>query len=200
MQNSTLRIIRKSSFTPSPWKNGGGVTHEAIRVPASCDPFRWRVSVAHIDASGPFSDFAAYNRKMVLLQGAGLELRFADGVRKALCKVGDLAEFDGGLAAYCELKQGPCADLNLMVSKADGVAVRVERVIGPLAFNASCNETMLVFAIDRRVTLAIDAGSTATLEPWDLAVLSNCNGHVRGLDPRAPASVFVATLELVGGE
>jgi uncharacterized protein len=200
MQNATLRIIRKSSFTPSPWKNGGGVTHEAIRVPSGGDPFRWRVSVAHIDASGPFSDFAAYNRKMVLLQGAGIELRFADGVRKTLCKVGELAEFDGGVAAYCELKKGPCADLNLMVSKADGAAARVERVTEPLAFSAPCNETMLVFAIDRRVTLTIDAASTATLEPWDLAVLSNCSGHIAGLDRHAPASVFVARLEFVSGE
>jgi hypothetical protein len=54
VQNSKLQIIRKSSFTAMPWKNGGGITHEAIPVPASSDPFRWRVSVAHVDASGPF--------------------------------------------------------------------------------------------------------------------------------------------------
>ncbi|HEV7612286.1 MAG TPA: HutD family protein [Steroidobacteraceae bacterium] len=200
MEITTLQIIRKSSFTPAPWKNGGGVTYEAIRVPASGDPFSWRVSVAHIDASGPFSDFAAYNRKMVLLQGAGIELRFADGIRKTLGKVGDLVEFDGGLAAYCELTNGPCADLNLMVSKAMRVTVRVERVIEPVAFNASCNETMLVFAIDRRVTLAIDAGNTGTLDPWDLAVLSSCSGQVGTLEPHASALVFVATLEFVSGE
>ena len=211
MQNATLRIIRKSSFKPSPWKNGGGVTHEAIRVPAE-DPFRWRVSVAHIDASGPFSDFAAYNRKMVLLQGGGIELRFADGNRKTLQEVGDLVEFDGGSAAYCELTRGPCVDLNLMVSKSDGVAVRVERVIEPLAFNAPYDETMLIFGIEHRVTLAIDArnaaqrgnaGQRVTLEPWDLAVLSDCGGHLESCEPRAAsasASVFLATLKFVRGE
>ena len=77
-----LQVIRRSSFTATPWKNGGGITHEAIRVPATGDPFRWRISVAHIDASGPFSDFAGYNRKMMLLKGAGIELRFADGARR----------------------------------------------------------------------------------------------------------------------
>jgi len=70
----------------TPWKNGGGMTHEAIRVPASSDPFRWRVSVAHVDASGPFSELAEYNRKMVLLQGAGIELRFGDETHKTLRK------------------------------------------------------------------------------------------------------------------
>jgi hypothetical protein len=28
-----MQIIRNSSFRASPWKNGGGMTHEVIRVP-----------------------------------------------------------------------------------------------------------------------------------------------------------------------
>ena len=31
-QVETLRILRRASFKTVPWKNGGGVTHEAIRV------------------------------------------------------------------------------------------------------------------------------------------------------------------------
>ena len=58
-----------------------------MRYPAAGDEFRWRVSVAHIDGSGPFSDFAAYNRKMVLLRGAGIALRFGDGEQKTLRRV-----------------------------------------------------------------------------------------------------------------
>ena len=201
MPNSKLQVIRKASFTATPWKNGGGITHEAIRVPASGDPFRWRVSVAHIDASGPFSEFAEYNRKMVLLRGAGIELRFADGTHKTLRKVGELVEFDGALAAHCELLNGPCVDLNLMVSKPDGVAVRVERFIESLAVSAARNETTLVFAIDRRLALGITTGKTVTLEPWDLAVLSHCSGRLSRLESvhSSPSTtVFVATLKLVG--
>jgi uncharacterized protein len=201
VQNSKLQVIRKASFTATPWKNGGGITHEAIRVPAS-DPFRWRVSVAHIDAPGPFSEFAEYNRKMVLLRGAGIELRFADGTHKALRKVGELVEFDGGLAAHCELLNGPCVDLNLMVSKLDSAVVRVERFIESLAVSASRNETTLVFAIDGRLTLETtgetgETGETVTLEPWDLAVLSHCNGRLDRLElaQSSPStSVFLATL------
>ena len=192
MQNSKLQVIRKASFTATPWKNGGGITHEAIRVPAS-DPFRWRVSVAHIDAPGPFSEFAEYNRKMVLLRGAGIELRFADGTHKALRKVGELVEFDGGLAAHCELLNGPCVDLNLMVSKSDSAVVRVERFIESLAVSASRNETTLVFAIDRGLTLET-TGKTVTLEPWDLAVLAHGNGRLNRLEsnPRSSAPNFAA--------
>jgi uncharacterized protein len=197
VENSKLQVIRKASFTATPWKNGGGITHEAIRVPASGDPFRWRVSVAHIDASGPFSEFAEYNRKMVLLRGAGIELRFADGTHKSLRKVAELVEFDGALAAHCELLGGPCVDLNLMVSKSDSVAVRVERFIESLAVSALRNETTLVFAIDRRCKLEITAGKTVTLEPWDLAVLSHGNGRLSRLESAhsSPStSVFLATL------
>ena len=201
MQNSKLQVIRKASFTATPWKNGGGITHEAIRVPAGGDAFRWRLSVADIDASGPFSEFAEYNRKMVLLRGAGIELRFADGTHKSLRKVGELVEFDGALAAHCELLNGPCVDLNLMVSKVDSVAVRVERFIEFLAVSALRNETTLVFAIDRRFKLEITAGKTVTLEPWDLAVLSHCSGRLGRLESAysSPStSVFLATLKLVG--
>jgi uncharacterized protein len=197
VQSRRLQIIRNSSFTPSPWKNGGGITHEAIRVPARGDPFRWRVSVAHIEASGPFSEFAAHNRKMVLLKGEGIELQFADGVHKTLRRVGELVEFDGAVATRCELLNGPCVDLNLMVAKAESAVARVERFIESIAVCASHDETTLVFPIDRKITLQITAGEAATLEPWDLAVLSQCTGRISALEPANPpisATVFVATL------
>ncbi len=198
-----LQVVRKASFKATPWKNGGGITHEALRVPQSGDPFRWRVSVAHIDASGPFSEFAEYNRRMVLLQGAGVELRFADGVNRSLRNVGDLAEFDGAVPAHCELLKGPCVDLNLMVNKSDAATARVERFIESVAVKASRTETLLIVPIDRRISLEITLGKTVTLEPWDLAVLSQGGGHIRRLGAASAAastSVFLATLILVGGE
>jgi environmental stress-induced protein Ves len=199
VQNPKLQVIRQSSFTATPWKNGGGVTHEAIRSPPGGDPFRWRVSVAHIDASGPFSEFADYNRKMVLLKGAGADLRFADGTHKSLRKVGELIEFDGALAAHCDLLNGPCVDLNLMVLKSDSVTVRVERFIESIAVSASRHETILVFPIDRKITVQITAGKPVTLEPWDLAVMSQCAGRISRLESvksSVSTSVFLATLKL----
>jgi uncharacterized protein len=208
VQSSELTIIRKASFTATPWKNGGGITHEAIRVPAAGDPFRWRVSVAHIDASGPFSEFAAYDRKMVLLQGAGIELRFADGVKQTLREVGQLIQFDGAVAAHCELLSGPCIDLNLMILKSGRAAVRVERVVEPLALGASPNETTLVFPIDGAIALEAAMGETVTLQPWDLAILTQCTGHLRRPGPvqstplphPSGTAVFVATLIFMSGE
>jgi hypothetical protein len=202
VQNPGLQIIRNASFTATPWKNGGGITHEAIRVPAQGDPFQWRVSVAHIDASGPFSEFAEHNRTMVLLRGGGIELRFAGGKSQALTEPGELIEFDGADSAYCELLKGPCVDLNLMVLKSQRASARVERVIEPLPLGAARDETMLVFAIDGSCELASSGGKNQILEPWDLALLSQGSGELRRVqtaDGRSTA-VFLATLKFVGGE
>ncbi len=198
--HASLQIIRKASYTPRPWKNGGGITHEAIRVPSDGEEFTWRVSVAQIDASGPFSDFAAYNRKMVLLRGAGALLKFADGRQRALRHVGDLAEFDGALATHCKLLDGPCVDLNLMVAKTQAVSVRVERLpaahVG-LQASASPSESTLIFAVDETLALEIGSGEILHLEPWDLAIMSNGTGRVTRLQaPSAAAAgaVFFATI------
>lgn len=200
MQSPKLTVVRKASFTPRLWKNGGGITHEAIRVPATGDPFRWRVSVAHIDASGPFSEFAEYNRTMVLLRGAGVELRFAGGRQARLSEVGELVKFDGAEASYCELLNGPCADLNLMVWKSDRFDARVSPVSGSMQVQAAQEQCTLVFCITGEVVLNIDSGESATLGSWDLAVLRQCEGKISvsavgGLPSEfAAPSVFVASL------
>jgi environmental stress-induced protein Ves len=167
-----MKIIRYASLTATPWKNGGGMTYELIRVPPGRGPFRWRLSVAHIDAPGPFSDFAGYDRTMILLRGAGVRLTFDGGSRQELRGVGDMAQFDGGCATQCELLQGSCADLNLIVSQSiAGVRAWVEPVAGPRPFPS--HATLLAFPLSG--AMCVDAGSgdgTAILQPWDLAVAS----------------------------
>jgi environmental stress-induced protein Ves len=192
-----MQIIRQSEFKSTPWKNGGGITREAIRVPARGDPFRWRVSVAHIDQSGPFSDFAAYNRIMVLLRGGGVALQFSNGKERLLRDVGDVAQFDGALATQCELLDGPCVDLNLMVAKSlPGAHAQVKPLHQPHALPAVPGQTTVIFPID--AALVVHAGAAAAaLEPWDLAVISHSTGQAGTLVPRdasAAGLVFLAAL------
>jgi environmental stress-induced protein Ves len=192
-----MRIIRQSAFKSVPWKNGGGVTHEALRVPESGDSFSFRVSVARIDASGAFSDFAGYRRTMVLLRGDGLVLRFANGDARELARAGDAVQFDGAVPVVCELSSGPCTDLNLMVSSAlpaEHAAAR--RFEGPLSLPADVKGTTLIFPID--APLEVHAGNDAAkLEPWDLAVFEHEAGAPsRILSAAAGALAFVATLPI----
>jgi len=192
-----VQIIRQSEFRSTPWKNGGGITREAIRVPESGDPFRWRFSVAHIDQSGPFSDFAAYNRIMVLLRGGGVALKFSNGEERLLRDVGDVAQFDGALATQCELLGGACVDLNLMVAKSlPGVHAQVRRLHQPLALPAAQGRATVIFPIDAAVVVHAGA-EAAALEPWDLAVISHSTGQGGTLVPRDASTaglVFVASL------
>jgi uncharacterized protein len=192
-----LQIIRKSSLGSTPWKNGGGITHETIRVPASGEPFLWRVSIAHIEASGPFSDFAGYHRTMVLMRGDGLALHFANGERKVLRQIGELAEFDGALAAHCELLGGPCMDLNLMVAKSLGeVPARMQRLNAPLLLSASTLESVLLACVQGTIVLEGDGAERAALEPGDLAVLAPAthSALVAPAHDSAEALAFIANI------
>jgi environmental stress-induced protein Ves len=197
MADERIKVIRRSSFTALPWKNGGGITHEAIRVPPTGDAFLWRVSVAQIDSSGPFSDFAAYDRNMVLLRGRGLALEFGGGTQCVLRSVGDSVEFDGGVPTRCELLDGPCVDLNLMVSKSLRTAARIERISEPTLVAAIRGETTLIFGIQDPLSLDSGAGESTRLEPWDLAILEDCSAHLSNMSPgedSAPSAVFIATI------
>jgi uncharacterized protein len=194
-----MQIIRKSSLAPVPWKNGGGITHEMIRVPATGAPFLWRVSIAQIDASGPFSNFTGYGRKMALLRGAGLRLRLAGGPDRVLQDVGDMTEFDGAVATECELLDGPCTDLNLMVSASmTGVRAWVERLLEPRPLRPSFQGTVLAFAISGIVTIELEHREAARLQAWDLAAMSRDErGSIgpAGLDAAAAPLVFFAALD-----
>jgi uncharacterized protein len=185
-----MQIIRYRELIPTPWRNGGGVTREAIRVPPDADPFGWRVSFAQIDASGPFSDFSGYERHMVLLQGAGVRLDFAGGKHASLRKIGDLAQFDGAVATRGKLAQGSCTDLNLIVSKTLHTAVTsVLRVHGKFTWPAADEQAILAVAIDGGVVIEDAHGESAHLAQWDLAV-----GHLRCAAANPDSRVFMARI------
>jgi environmental stress-induced protein Ves len=191
-----MQIVRQSQFRAHPWKNGGGITHEAMRVPGR-GAFRWRLSIAHIDASGPFSDFAGYARTMVLLRGGGVALKLSDGTQRIMRAAGDLAQFDGALGVECALLNGPCVDLNLMTSNAMGLReVRVERLRGSLPYAVRKDEALVVFPLDAPLQIHPSGGHAAILKPWDLAVLggsAESAGRIVGHED-AVCAVFLAAL------
>jgi uncharacterized protein len=194
---TALKIVRQSSFKAIPWKNGGGMTHEAIRVPAAGESFLWRVSVAHIDTSGPFSDFAGYRRSMVLLRGRGLTLKFGNGEHCVLQKIGESAQFDGALSTHCDLLNGPCVDLNFMVSTSLQAEARVVRLEKSLSTQASPVGSTLIFSVADPLLLETGAAEPVRLEPWDLAVVSQGTARLSRIEPdklSSPSAVFFATI------
>jgi environmental stress-induced protein Ves len=115
-----------ADYTCMPWRNGAGTTREIARAPAQGEPFAWRLSLASLQASGPFSCYAGYQRCVALVDGRGFILHVADTNRKLVTR-GDHVIFAGAAAACCELLDGPCTDLSLMVHET-GTIDSVTRV------------------------------------------------------------------------
>lgn len=103
---------------PQPWRNGGGSTRELLAWPSAQD-WLLRLSVADIDADGPFSVFDGVQRWFVVLQGAGVALTI-DGQAHLQRPEGTPLHFDGAAHTDCRLLDGPTRDLNLMLRSRSG--------------------------------------------------------------------------------
>src|SRR6218665_3478435 len=101
-----------------PWKNGAGSTQElACWPPGACmDHFDWRLSVATIARTGPFSVFPGVQRQIMLLGGDGVHLRHARGRWEHLLdQRWQPFAFDGDEPLECRLAGGPSTALNLIL-------------------------------------------------------------------------------------
>ncbi len=104
----------------TPWKNGGGATRELACWPPGADMehFDWRVSVATIAQSGPFSRFAGVDRVITLLTGDGVHLRQPDaGIDHRLERPLQPFAFAGDGGMDCDLLGGVSQDFNLMTRR-----------------------------------------------------------------------------------
>ena len=104
----------------TPWKNGGGTTREIAVFPtdAGLGDFDWRLSVAEVERHGPFSAFPGIDRTIVLLRGAGMELRDPErGTGCVLTYPGDVWAFAGERAIDARLVDGPTRDFNVMARR-----------------------------------------------------------------------------------
>jgi uncharacterized protein len=132
-----LQRFALDDLTPTPWKNGGGSTREIVCRPqgAGMDGFDWRVSIATIARSGPFSAFVGVNRVILLLEGDGVLLQSAGGMRHQLDQALQPFAFSGEEAPDCTLLGGPSLDFNVMTRRsalrAEVTVLRAPTAIAP---------------------------------------------------------------------
>jgi len=114
----TPTVVRTIDVPAQKWRNGGGATRELLAWPPGGD-WQVRVSVADIEADGPFSAFPGVERWFTALQGGGVELTVAGTVHRL--QRGDAPlRFAGDAATSCRLIDGPTRDLNLMLRGTGG--------------------------------------------------------------------------------
>jgi hypothetical protein len=191
-----MQVLREIDYVSVPWKNGGGLTREILKAPPEASAFDWRLSLAGIAASGPFSAFDGYDRTLALVDGDGVELDFGPHGQATLRVPGQIVEFDGAWPTRCTLLGGPSTDLNLMVARERAAAqTRILRIVTAELIGTSGWEETLVCCISGAAQIENGAGEIVTLSAVDVARCDPQDGVMTcGPQGSGPAVLLVAAL------
>jgi len=112
-----IRLLSPLAYRVQPWKNRGGTTTEIAVHPegAGWEDFLWRVAIAEIRQSGPFSSFPGIDRSIMLLDcpaGSGVNLSI-DGKSFEMAQR-EFVDFAGEAATHGLLRGEPVRDFNVM--------------------------------------------------------------------------------------
>lgn len=130
------------------WKNGLGWTREILREPAGGAAIDLRLSIAEIDHDCPFSAFPGLSRTLVLLEGAGMALRFDDGEEVHIDPPHGRIDFAGDHALHCTLRDGPTRDFNLMWHPGRFSATLHHRpLVGSMVFFAEAGTRWIAYVL-----------------------------------------------------
>jgi environmental stress-induced protein Ves len=139
-----LTHLKPADYRAMPWKNGGGTTTELIAESAgAADGYDWRLSIASVVQSGPFSDFSGYDRSIMLVEGKGFTLSFAEAGIHHLVRSFEPLRFDGAWRTECTLIDGPVKDFNLIARKDVHAVLDVLRIADSEALIAAAPTTVL---------------------------------------------------------
>ncbi|MBV8659929.1 MAG: HutD family protein [Burkholderiales bacterium] len=180
MPSPSVTLLGPADFRQMPWQNGGGTTCELYRLPhpQRADAFALRLSIAQVAMGGPFSHFAGVDRELMLLEGDGMVLDFADGRRETLDRpLQAPIRFAGELAVDCRLIGGPLQDFNVMVARDWGrTETQVIRLDAAETMTLPATGLVLIYVHTGRVTLAataIPAGHLALMSDDAAALLAD---------------------------
>ncbi|HQZ33179.1 MAG TPA: HutD family protein [Ilumatobacteraceae bacterium] len=110
-----MRVVRAADQPRIRWRNDGGWTRDVARDSPREHDFSWRISIADVEVDGPFSRFDGFDRLLVLLEGAGMDLVcIADGTTMELRPKARSARFAGETAITAELLDGATTDFNVI--------------------------------------------------------------------------------------
>lgn len=113
----SVNLISPAMWQAQRWRNGGGTTHELI-CEQDTSGIIWRISIASVEQDGDFSLFPGVDRIIMLLEGKGCLLNFANGTEQLINQALQPFSFSGESEIYCSLLSGKIRDLNLMTRRS----------------------------------------------------------------------------------
>ncbi len=186
-------FISHAALLPTPWKNGGGSTTEIAIWPAGAgfDTFDWRISLATIAQSGPFSTFRGIDRTLALVEGGGVTLDL-DQVRSFTLgpETPEIA-FPGEAAVTATVHGGPTTDFNVMTRRARCRHHFTRLPVHGVRQLPARPATTLLFLAHGQALAVRGAVQTLSLARFDAAILDA--GTVWTLDGEH-ASVFMVDI------
>jgi environmental stress-induced protein Ves len=155
-----------------PWRNGQGSTTEIVVCPAgsTLDEFLWRLSIADVAASGPFSLFPGYDRILVQIEGSPMTLSQEGIGERRLALLGPYS-FGGEVPTYCRLDT-PSRDFNVMVRRGHASAeLFVHRLAKTEKIESLAGaETVAIHVLDGAVSVRVRNEHCAALRAETLVV------------------------------
>ena len=149
-------LVYLDDVLPIPWRNGGGVTRQLVAWPGA-DDWIWRMSVAEVAQSGPFSRYAGVQRWFAVLAGGGVRLTLGEHTHE-LIRSSPPLRFDGALAVDCQLLEGATQDFNLMV-RTDRASAQMMRVAGTMSSVLDAPKTIAIYAMNTPATVQFEGQS-----------------------------------------
>ncbi|GAA0917021.1 hypothetical protein GCM10009575_006370 [Streptomyces rhizosphaericus] len=147
----TSRVIRMARLEPQRWANGRGWTREIYRAPVA-DPLEtaaWRLSLADIEDTGPFSPFPGLERHLLSAAPVPLQLSI-DGAVHDLCYT-QIVSFAGASEVATTTVHGRAQALNLMVRS--GICGSLDLLRGDARLPVSAGFATALVVLDGIVAL-----------------------------------------------
>ncbi|WP_136622758.1 MULTISPECIES: HutD/Ves family protein [Mesorhizobium] len=193
-----MRILRAAEYRSMPWKNGGGVTTEIAVSPigAGLDDFDWRVSMARVELSGPFSQFAGIDRTLAVLEGEGIVLEIAGYPPTSINRATALFSFPADAPTAAALIGGPITDLNVMTRRSR-MTHSVERLVisAPMEIRIEAGTT-LILCLNGEVI--VPAAQPVRLGALDTLVAGPDSAGLL-VQPSHEATLFVIRIGVISG-
>jgi len=125
------RVFALDALPDEPWRNGGGCTRTiATQARESGEPpWDWRISVATVEKSAPFSAFPGVDRASLLLGAGQIELTAVAEPAVQIHRPGDVAAYRGDALWQAEIcRAGPPLSLLNVMTRRGAATARLQAV------------------------------------------------------------------------